>query len=168
MYLINLGMTGMHAPLDMRVLDTVGLSSPVGARQPRDPDGRGGHDKWLPYEWQIADTDADLNEVPAWYDREEALLARAALHTPEFVELFESYRAPLTAGRFFDNIGFALTTGRTLEFSLDPRDHLEESTVTAIENYVRGTEAGRLPAEVGEVVQPSDVEIAWPSTINMN
>lgn len=165
LYLINLGMTGMHAPLDMRVLDTVGLSSPVGARQPRDPDGRVGHDKWLPYEWQIADTDADLDEVPAWYDREEALLARAALHTPEFVELFESYRAPLTAGRFFDNIGFALTTGRTLEFSLDPRDHLEESTVTAIEDYVRDTDAGRPAADVNAVVQPPDVEIAWPATI---
>lgn len=165
MYLINLGMTGMHAPLDMRVLDTVGLSSPVGARQPRDPDGRVGHDKWLPYEWQIADTDADLDEVPAWYDREEALLARAALHTPEFVELFESYRAPLTVSRFFDNIGFALTTGRTLEFSLDPRDHLEESTVTAIENYVSGAGGEQSAAAVAEMVQPPQVRIAWPSMI---
>ena len=82
------------------------------------------------------------------------------------MELFESYRAPLTAGRFFDNIGFALTTGRTLEFSLDPRDHLEESTVDAIENYVRDPDAERPPADVTAVVQPPDVTIAWPATIN--
>ena len=43
--MINLGMTSMNAPLDVRVVDTMGLSNPLAARQPREPDARVGHDK---------------------------------------------------------------------------------------------------------------------------
>lgn len=121
---INLGMTSMNAPLDVRVLDTVGLATPLAARQPRDEDARVGHDKWLPLEWQAADTAAEIESLPPWVDREETSLARQALRTPEFVELFASYRSPLTLDRFLDNIVFSLTTGRTLEFSDDPTDYV--------------------------------------------
>lgn len=165
MYLINLGVTGMYAPLEMRVLDSVGLSTPLGARQPRYPEARIGHDKFLSLEWQIADTDADLVHLPPWYDRREAMLARAALHTPEFVELYESYRSPLTAERFFANLGFALTTGRTLEFSHDPRDYLAEESVAAIERYAADPGDERAAAEARELIQPAEVQISWPSII---
>lgn len=123
-YLVNLGMTSMNAPLEVRVLDTVGLSTPLAARQPRLDDGRIGHDKFLPLEWQLADAAADLNRLPDFVDHELTRKARAALETEDFQRLFASYRAPLTPGRFFSNIKFALTGGRTLQLSPDPEDYL--------------------------------------------
>ncbi|WP_350337626.1 hypothetical protein [Corynebacterium guaraldiae] len=44
-YLVNLGMTSMNAPLNVRVLDTIGLATPMAARMPREEGGRVGHDK---------------------------------------------------------------------------------------------------------------------------
>lgn len=123
--MMNLGMTSMNAPLDVRILDPMGLSNPLAARQPRIEDGRIGHDKYLPMEWQIADSAADINKIPAWIDRSEAQLARWVLYTDDFRELFESYRAPLTPSQFLSNIKFSLTKGRTLEFSEDPWDYYD-------------------------------------------
>lgn len=123
---INLGMTSMNAPLEMRVLDTVGLTTPLAARQPRDPDARVGHDKWLPFSWQAADTSLHLDFLPPWYDPEETGRAREALQTPALAELMASYREPMSMDRFLRNIRFALTDGRTLEFSLDPEEVLAE------------------------------------------
>ena len=37
-----------------------------------------------------------------------------------------SYREPMSMDRFLRNIRFALTDGRTLEFSLDPEEVLAE------------------------------------------
>lgn len=125
-YHINLGMTSMNAPLEMRVLDTVGLTTPLAARQPRDPDARVGHDKWLPWPWQAADTAIAPEFVPEWYDREETARAREALQTPAVAELLASYREPMSVGRFLSNIRFALTEGRSLEISLDPEEVIEE------------------------------------------
>lgn len=121
-YNLNLGMTSMSAPLELRVLDTVGLTTPLAARQPRDLDARVGHDKWLPREWQGADTDANLDDIPLWYGAEATATAREALQTPDLVNLFSTYREPMSVSRFFSNMGFALTEGRTLELSLDPAE----------------------------------------------
>ncbi|MFC6146704.1 flagellar motor control protein ZomB [Corynebacterium nasicanis] len=123
---INLGMTSMNAPLEMRVLDTVGLTTPLAARQPRDPDARVGHDKWLPLSWQAADTSLHLDFLPPWYDPAETGQAREALQTPAIAELMASYREPMGPKRFLRNIGFALTEGRTLELSLDPAEVIED------------------------------------------
>lgn len=123
--MMNLGMTSMNAPLDVRILDPVGLSNPLAARQPRIEDGRIGHDKYLPMEWQIADSAVDINKIPIWIDRNEAQLARWVLYTQDYRELFESYRAPLTRSQFLSNIKFSLTKGRTLEFSEDPWDYYD-------------------------------------------
>ncbi len=118
--MINLGMTSMNAPLDVRVVDTMGLSNPLAARQPRQPNARVGHDKDLPIEWQLADSAVPLSAVPEWADREYVAKARDVLHTPEFRKLFESYRAPLTFQRFLSNIAYSLGDGRTLQFREDP------------------------------------------------
>ena len=123
---INLGMTSMNAPLEMRVLDTVGLTTPLAARQPRDPDARVGHDKWLPFSWQAADTAVPLDYLPPWYDQEETTRARDSLQTPAVAELMASYREPMGIKRFLKNIRFALTDARTLELSLDPDEVIEE------------------------------------------
>ncbi|RNE50066.1 hypothetical protein C5L39_01060 [Corynebacterium alimapuense] len=142
-YHLNLGMTSMNAPLEVRVLDTVGLTTPLAARQPRDPDARVGHDKSLPYSWQAADTAIDLGALPPWYDAEETAQARSALQTPALVELFATYREPMSLGRFIANIKFSLTDGRTLEIALDPAEVIEDQGPVA-----------------------PDARITWPVEIN--
>ena len=123
-YLLNLGLSSMNAPLDIRVLDNIGLSNPLAARQPRIEGGRIGHDKSLDMSWQVADSAADIDEIPAWIDKYEAAKARAALADADFQKLFATYREPLTWDRFWKNIKFSLTDGRTLTFSSDPSDYL--------------------------------------------
>ncbi|WP_046440714.1 flagellar motor control protein ZomB [Corynebacterium kutscheri] len=123
--MLNLGMTSMNAPLDVRVVDSVGLANPLAARQPRIEDGRIGHDKLLPMEWQVADSAVDLNTIPIWIDRRDAQVARWVLYTDEFRSLFEVYRSPMLPGRFWNNMKYALGDGRTLEFSDDPWDYYD-------------------------------------------
>lgn len=137
LYPTVLGTPGVVSPLDVAVRDSVGLATPISARMPRIEGGRIGHDKWLKVPWQVAASDADLDRLPEWIDADEAKLARAALQKPEFQELFATYRDPLTPRRFFKNMVFALTKGRTLAFSDDPRDYLT-------------------PEEVREVLGPED------------
>lgn len=132
LYPTVLGTPGVKTPLDVAVRDSVGLATPLAARMPRIPGGRVGHDKWLTVPWQVAASDADISRLPDWIDRDQATLAREALKKPEFQELFATYRDPLTVGRFFANIRFALTTGRTLSFSDDPRDYFTPEEVREI------------------------------------
>ena len=123
LYFLNLGMTGMNTSLDVRVLDNMGLATPLAARQPRTENGRVGHDKYLAAQWQLADSAVDLTEVPDWLDPEGAVQARRALQDPDVKELFASYRDPLTWDRFWDNVAFSLGKGRTLELPSDPDDY---------------------------------------------
>lgn len=123
-YLLNLGLTSMNAPLDVRVLDDIGLSNPLAARQPRIEDGRIGHDKNLDIAWQVADSAVDIDSIPPWLDKDAAREARAALADADFQKLFDSYRKPLTWNRFWENIKFSLTEGRALTFSSNPQDYL--------------------------------------------
>ena len=122
-YLVNLGMTSMNAPLNVRVLDTIGLATPLAARMPREEGGRVGHDKHLDVEWQAAQTGADIEYLPPWYDKDKTRQARAALATPEVQELIASYSEPLTRERFLKNLTFSLTSGRTLMLSDEPSDY---------------------------------------------
>ncbi|UIZ92019.1 hypothetical protein JZY91_10145 [Corynebacterium sp. CNCTC7651] len=129
-YWINLGMTSMNAPLDVRVLDTVGLATPLAARMPRDPDGRVGHDKQLPEEWQVADTSVDLDSLPDWFDVRATRQARKALHSGEIAELLATSREPMSRERFFANIRYALGPGRTLQLDDDPSSYRDTSRAT--------------------------------------
>ncbi|WJY71507.1 hypothetical protein CAURIM_12130 [Corynebacterium aurimucosum] len=122
-YLVNLGMTSMNAPLNVRVLDTIGLATPLAARMPREEGGRVGHDKHLDVEWQAAQTGADIEYLPPWYDKDKTRQARAALASPEVQELIASYSEPLTRERFLKNLTFSLTSGRTLMLSDEPSDY---------------------------------------------
>lgn len=128
--MINLGMTSMNAPLDVRVLDNMGLANPLAGRQPRMPDARVGHDKNLPLEWQLADSAVAIEDLPEWVDADYVERARQILYTPEYQRLFESYRGPLTAKRFFDNIVYSFTEGRTLQFTEDPYAYDQALPVT--------------------------------------
>ncbi|WP_290277302.1 flagellar motor control protein ZomB [Corynebacterium faecale] len=125
-FMVNLGMTSMNAPLDVRVTDLIGLATPLAARQPRIEGGRIGHDKLMALEWQVADSATPLENTPGWLDPEMAEQARQALRHPDLVELFQVYREPMSFSRFMDNMKYSLTGGRTLEISDDPADLLKE------------------------------------------
>ncbi|WP_075665025.1 flagellar motor control protein ZomB [Corynebacterium frankenforstense] len=152
LYMLNLGMTSMNVPLDVRVLDTVGLATPLAARQPEIPEGRVGHDKYLPAEWQLADGGADLEILPHFVDADETRAARAALRDAEIAELLASYREPMSAQRFRANVRFALTGGRTLQLDPDPRTYLDVGSDAA---------AGLPDAAAGE--RP---RVAWPVEVH--
>lgn len=120
---LNLGMTGMVAPLDVRVVDPMGLANPLAARMPQIEGGRPGHDKYLPLEWQMADSAVDVAKLPFYIDKEEVARIRPILYTPEFAGLYRTYREPMSLHRFLANIKYSLTTSRGLEFSDDPDDY---------------------------------------------
>ncbi|MFP7366678.1 flagellar motor control protein ZomB [Corynebacterium callunae] len=131
---VNLGMTSMNAPLNVRITDLIGLATPLAARQPRIEGGRIGHDKLMALEWQVAESATPLAYSPGWLDTEMIYQARQALRNPELVELFQTYREPMSQDRFVKNIKFALTTGRTLEISDDPADLLKDFQATPAED----------------------------------
>lgn len=148
-YLINLGMTSTNAPLDVRVLDTVGLATPLGARQPRDPEGRIGHDKNLPLHWQLADTAVDVEALPEYVDKELVRQARAALRTDSINELLATSREPMSPKRFFSNMAYSLGEGRSMQVSDDPKVYLDQDTLDRIA-------AGEDPGATGP-------RIFWPT-----
>lgn len=121
-YYTNMGMTSMNAPLNVRVLDPIGLSTPLAARGPRIEDGRIGHDKYLPEYWQLAASASDVHRLPFFASPEKVPAARDALFTPDLVDLAATYKAPLTTERFINNMKWALKHGRTLEISHDLED----------------------------------------------
>ncbi|MDN8624259.1 hypothetical protein ACUY3R_04635 [Corynebacterium sp. 23_3061] len=125
---INLGMTSMNAPLDVRVVDPMGLANPLAARQSRQANARIGHDKSLPLYWQLADTAVPVTDTPFWESEKKVHAARIALHDSDFVSLFEAYRSPMSLSRFVKNIGFALTQGHSLTFSSKPSDYTTNTT----------------------------------------
>ncbi|MFN2495088.1 MAG: hypothetical protein ABR608_04160 [Pseudonocardiaceae bacterium] len=98
----NLGMMGAAHPLDVRVVDTIGLANPIGAHTMVIPGARIGHDKDLPLGWYVADEVPPGVPTPAFPPEVDA--ARAALRCPAIAELLDSVRAPLTPQRFWDNL----------------------------------------------------------------
>lgn len=98
---LNIGVAGALAPLETRVLDGVGLASPLAAHTPPLPAGRIGHDKTLPPEWLVALYGATDT---GWMSPGRVDAARVALTCPGTAELLDSYRAPLTLERFWDNL----------------------------------------------------------------
>lgn len=103
---LNLGMTSMNLPLDVKVYDTVGLATPLAAHTDRMEDGRIGHDKFLPYDWLLADIGVieDPVNFPAWVDVNWVNQAEVALQCPATQALIESYSAPLTLERRWSNL----------------------------------------------------------------
>ena len=103
---LNLGMTSMNLPLDVKVYDTVGLASPLAAHTDRMEDGRIGHDKFLPYDWVLAETGVveDPVNFPRWIDVNWVNQAEVALQCPATQALIESYSAPLTRELRWSNL----------------------------------------------------------------
>ena len=103
---LNLGMTSMNLPLDVKVYDTVGLSAPLAAHTTRLEDGRIGHDKFLPYDWVLAETGVieDPENYPRWIDVNWVNQAEVALGCPATQAVLQSYRAPLTRELRWSNL----------------------------------------------------------------
>lgn len=117
MYFLNLGLTSMNVGLDVRVEDMIGLANPLAAHTRPLPGGRIGHNKNLPIDWVGAQSQA-LKSGPYL---NPVLLAAAdrALQCPQTRELVDSYRAPLTADRFWNNLTGAVARS-SYRISRDP------------------------------------------------
>ncbi len=105
-YFLNLGMTSMNAPLDVRVVDQMGLAYPLAAHTERLIDGRIGHDKNLRSEWVVAEARAVSKkpELPSYLDEDTVAEAKVALTCPETKERYRSYEGTWTWDRFVDNL----------------------------------------------------------------
>ncbi|GAA4681686.1 hypothetical protein [Gordonia humi] len=109
-YFLNLGMTSMNAPLDVRVVDQMGLAYPLAAHTARLEDGRIGHDKDLSSAWVVAES-GGLDEkpgIPAYMSSEQVKLAEVALTCPDTQERFRSYKGTWSFARFKANLSDAL------------------------------------------------------------
>ncbi|WP_063040585.1 flagellar motor control protein ZomB [Nocardia grenadensis] len=105
-YFLNLGMTSMNVPLDVRVIDPMGLAFPLAAHTDRLTDGRIGHDKSLYADWVIVETGmVDIKPWLPWYmDEDWVKQARVAMSCPDTYALELSYKGPLTFERFKHNL----------------------------------------------------------------
>lgn len=105
-YFLNLGMTSMNAPLDVRVVDQMGLAYPIAAHTERLEDGRIGHDKNLPAEWVVAESGAYPRwpVLPGFLDEDVVAQAREALTCSQTVDRIESYKGTWSFARFKSNL----------------------------------------------------------------
>jgi arabinofuranosyltransferase len=99
-------MTSMNVPLDVRVIDPMGLAYPLAAHTDRLTDGRIGHDKSLYPDWVIVDAGmVDKKPWMPWYlDEKWVTQARTAMSCPDTQALLISSRDPLTFERFRHNL----------------------------------------------------------------
>ncbi|HEY2724649.1 MAG TPA: hypothetical protein VGI84_08180 [Pseudonocardiaceae bacterium] len=116
---LNLGMMAAAHPLDVRVVDSVGLANPIGAHATAIFGGRVGHDKDLPLAWYVADEVPRGTKTPVAFPS-DVPYARAALQCPAIAEMLDSVRAPLTAQRFWDNL-FGAPARTELRYSRIPQ-----------------------------------------------
>ncbi len=105
-YFLNLGMTGMNAPLDVRVVDQMGLAYPLAAHTERLKDGRIGHDKNLPTAWVIAESGGVSGGpgLPAYVESIDVREANVALTCPATQARFSSYKGVWSFARFRHNL----------------------------------------------------------------
>ncbi|MGO3324995.1 hypothetical protein [Gordonia sp. (in: high G+C Gram-positive bacteria)] len=109
-YFLNLGMTSMNAPLDVRVLDQMGLAYPLAAHTARLEDGRIGHDKDLSSAWVVAESGGVTSRpgLPAYMSSDQVKLAQVALTCPDTQERFKSYQGAWSLARFKANLSDAV------------------------------------------------------------
>ncbi|WP_203217702.1 flagellar motor control protein ZomB [Nocardia arthritidis] len=113
-FYVNLGMIGMNMPLDVRVIDPVGLAYPLAAHTFRFPDARIGHDKNLDSDWAVVDAGmVDRHPWMPWFlDEGWVTRIRTAMTCPQTRDLLDATRAPLTPDRFRRNIQKSLEYAR--------------------------------------------------------
>ncbi|WP_181773923.1 hypothetical protein [Amycolatopsis pittospori] len=107
----SMGALGLLIPLDMRLRDGYGLANPYAAHSTSLPNGRTGHQKWLPPVWELANSARLPIAAGGPVKPEDVAAARLALSCPEIMAIDVSVRDPLTAGRFADNLIGSFTRG---------------------------------------------------------
>jgi arabinofuranosyltransferase len=103
----HVGIVGMVAGIDVRVIDVFGLADPLAARMRIDlkQRGRPGHEKHLGRHWLWArDVAPGTPPFPAGPAPAQVAAASEALHCRALVRLSNATTAPLTAGRFLQNL----------------------------------------------------------------
>jgi len=120
----SIGRAGYAAGPGVRIVDRFGLADPIAGRLrlegPRRR--RPGHEKELPLPWVLARFAEPATAPP--YPRIQA--AREAMRCGPLAEVLTAVTAPLTLGRFLDNLALAVRT-RDLRIPADPlraRDEL--------------------------------------------
>ncbi|MGV9860504.1 hypothetical protein ACWDTD_17890 [Gordonia sp. NPDC003425] len=110
-YFLNMGMTSMNAPLDVRVIDQMGLAYPIAAHTERLEDGRIGHDKNLPAEWVVAEAGAYPRRpvLPLSLDEDVVAQAKVALTCPDTKARVKSYEGVWSFARFKQNLKDSFT-----------------------------------------------------------
>lgn len=136
-FFLNLGMTSMNVPLDVRVIDQMGLAYPLASHTDRLTDGRIGHDKNLYPDWVVVDTGmVDRHPWMPWFlDEKWSDQARTALSCPDTQAMLASSRAPLTFDRWRHNLMQAFDFAkyridRVPKYEIQ-RCHLEDPTQPA-------------------------------------
>lgn len=112
----NIGIPASQLTTDVVVIDSLGLNDYIGARMRLTRYGRPGHEKNIPSAWFLARYPAPEGYIsPMQTSRVSARLpsteglssARRALESPSLVELRDAVTAPMTLGRFVNNIRLA-------------------------------------------------------------
>ena len=105
-FFTNLGMMGMNLPLEVRVIDQIGLANPLAAHTARLDDARIGHDKDLFPDWAVAEGPYLRKHpwIPPYIDEDWVAQAAVALQCPETESMLNSVRAPMDLHRFVSNL----------------------------------------------------------------
>ncbi|WP_275296855.1 flagellar motor control protein ZomB, partial [Mycolicibacterium sp. CBMA 361] len=113
-FFTNLGMMGMNLPLEVRVVDQIGLANPLAAHTARLDDARIGHDKELFPDWAVAEGPylRKYPWIPTYLDQDWVAQAAVALTCPETETMLSSVRAPMDIHRFTSNLVHAFTFTR--------------------------------------------------------
>ncbi|PPK65924.1 hypothetical protein V5P93_000182 [Actinokineospora auranticolor] len=119
----SIGAAGMLIDVDVRIQDVYGLVNPLAAHTEMVKATRPGHEKQPTMAWTVGE--AGTGELAATGPVPEVAAAdiqaaQRAVACPEIAELIASYREPLTAGRFWDNLTGAFhRTG--VRYPADPK-----------------------------------------------
>ncbi|MGP3910561.1 hypothetical protein [Nonomuraea sp. 10N515B] len=99
-----LGTLGASFPLDVLVVDQLGLANALGSHMALACGQRVGHEKPLPAAYVLADYMAPGTRLPDERLQAEVQRIRSELATGRFPDLLDATRAPLTPRRFWDNL----------------------------------------------------------------
>lgn len=122
---LNLGFVSMNVPLDVRVVDPMGLAYPLAAHTERLEDGRIGHDKHLWVEWVFAEAGVrtEPEHIVPWLQADQVRQAEVAMGCPDVRHLMRSYKAPLTWSLAWDNLTHAFSNTRIV-VEAEPRKEI--------------------------------------------
>jgi arabinofuranosyltransferase len=136
----GIGVTGYSVPLDVYVIDRLGLADPLTSRYVVEQAGFIGHEKPIPHAWLAARISTEpvdpallgddgfatplFTSTPGSWDG-DVDAARAAWECPPLRELREATREPFTVGRAWRNLWRAPRLTR-LEVAPDPHEALAD------------------------------------------